>query len=144
MAAEKKQDEDIRKFEEIGTHPAANHNAIAEALAFQEGIGIERKAARLRYLRDRWMRRLQGQKRVRIHTSFDPAMSGAIGNVQLEGVDTAKLAQYLWERRRIIVVAILRDEFQGLRVTPNLYTTTAEIDLFAEEMERVMATGLPA
>jgi selenocysteine lyase/cysteine desulfurase len=59
-------------------------------------------------------------------------------------VDTAKLAQYLWERRRIIVVAILRDEFQGLRVTPNLYTTTAEIDLFAEEMERVMATGLPA
>ena len=49
---------DIRKFEEIGTHPAANHNAIAEALAFHEGIGIERKAARLRYLRDRWATRL--------------------------------------------------------------------------------------
>ncbi len=46
--------DDIRKFEEIGTHPAANHNAIAEALAFHDGIGIERKAARLRYLRDRW------------------------------------------------------------------------------------------
>ena len=49
---------DIRKFEEIGTHPAANHNAIAEALTFHEGIGIERKAARLRYLRDRWAKRL--------------------------------------------------------------------------------------
>ena len=35
---------DIRKFEEIGTHPAANHNAIAEALTFHEGIGSERKA----------------------------------------------------------------------------------------------------
>ena len=52
---------DIRKFEEIGTHPAANHNAIAEALAFHEGIGIERKAARLRYLRDRWATRLATQ-----------------------------------------------------------------------------------
>ena len=144
MAAPKEMEADIRKFEEIGTHPAANHNAIAEALAFQEGIGIERKAARLRYLRDRWMRRLHGQKGVRIHTSFDPAMSGAIGNVQLEGVDTAKLARHLWDRRRIIVVPILHEEFQGLRVTPNLYTTTQEVDVFAEEMETVVAKGIPA
>src|SRR4029079_460727 len=49
---------DIRKFEEIGTHPAANHNAIAEALSFHEGMGIERKSARLRYLRNRWANRL--------------------------------------------------------------------------------------
>ncbi len=47
----------IRKFEEIGTHPAANHNAIAEALAFHQAIGVERKAARLRYLNDRWATR---------------------------------------------------------------------------------------
>ncbi|HSB62276.1 MAG TPA: aminotransferase class V-fold PLP-dependent enzyme [Vicinamibacteria bacterium] len=144
MAAPKEMEGDVRKFEEIGTHPAANHNAIAEALAFQEGIGIERKAARLRYLRDRWMRRLHGQKGVRIHTSFDPGMSGAIGNVQVEGADTAKLAQHLWDRRRIIVVPILHEEFQGLRVTPNLYTTLEEVDVFAEEMERIVARGLPA
>ena len=51
-------DENIRKYEEIGTHPAANHNAIAVALAFHRGIGVERKAARLRYLRNRWAKRL--------------------------------------------------------------------------------------
>ena len=68
MAAESKQDADIRKFEEIGTHPAANHNAIAEALTFHEGIGIERKAARLRYLKDPWARRLEAQKGVRVLT----------------------------------------------------------------------------
>src|ERR1700682_603239 len=62
MAAEKKQDEDIRKFEEIGTHPAANHNAISEALTFHEGIGSERKAARLRYLKDTRARRLEPRK----------------------------------------------------------------------------------
>jgi selenocysteine lyase/cysteine desulfurase len=135
---------DIRKFEEIGTHPAANHNAIAEALAFHHGIGGERKLARLRHLRDRWMKRLAGQRGVKIHTSFDPAMSGAIGNVAIEAVDTKKLADHLWERRRIIVVPILHAEFQGLRVTPNVYTTLAEVDTFAEEMERVIARGLPA
>src|SRR6266542_5500780 len=59
---------DIRKFEEIGTHPAANHNAIAEALSFHEGMGIERKSARLRYLRNRWAARLQKTGRFKIHT----------------------------------------------------------------------------
>ena len=143
MAAEKRQDEDIRKFEEIGTHPAAGHNAIAEALVFHHGIGIERKAARLRYLRDRWMKRLHRQPRVRVHTSFDPAMSCGIGNVQLEGVDTQKLGKHLFDTRRIIVVPIKHDEFEGLRITPCVYTTTDEIDLFAEAMEQVIARGLP-
>jgi selenocysteine lyase/cysteine desulfurase len=144
MAAPREMDDDIRKFEEIGTHPAANHNAIAEALTFTEGIGIERKAARLRHLRDRWMKRLAGQKGVKIHTSFDPQMSCAIGNVGLEGVDAAKLAQRLWTKRRIIVAPILHEEFNGLRVTPNVYTTPQEIDAFADEMEHVIAKGLPA
>src|SRR3954469_16171517 len=58
---------DIRKFEEIGTHPAANHNAIAEALGFHEGIGSERKAARLRYLRDRWVKRLVATGHFKVH-----------------------------------------------------------------------------
>ncbi len=142
MAAPPEMDEDIRKFEEIGTHPAANHNAIAEALAFHEGIGAERKIARLRYVRDRWMRRLDGQKGVRILTSYDPRMSGAIANVGLEGVEPGKLAAHLWDRRRIIVTPIVHPEFQGLRVTPNVYTTLAEVDAFADEMERVIVRGL--
>jgi selenocysteine lyase/cysteine desulfurase len=144
MPAPEKMDADIRKFEEIGTHPAANHNAIAEALAFSEAIGVDRKAARLRYLRDRWMRRLATQPGFKIHTSFDPAMSCAIGLVQVEGVDTPKLAQHLFDKRRIIVVPIVHEEFQGLRVTPNVYTRLDEVDLFAEEMEAVRAKGLPA
>ena len=144
MAAPPEMTDDIRKFEEIGTHPAANHNAIAEALTFHQGLGAERKAARLRYLRDRWMRRLADGKGVRLHTSFDPAMGCAIGNIGLAGVHSEQLAEHLWNRRRIIVTPILHDEFQGLRITPNVYTTLGEVDAFAEEMERVIAKGLPA
>jgi selenocysteine lyase/cysteine desulfurase len=144
FAAEKKQDADIRKFEEIGTHPAANHNAIAEALTFHRGIGIERKAARLRYLRDRFLRRLAASPRVRVHTSFDPKMSCGIGNLQLLGVDSVALAKHLFDAHRIIVVPIKHDEFEGLRVTPCVYTTLDEVDRFAEAIEGVIAKGLPA
>jgi selenocysteine lyase/cysteine desulfurase len=144
MAAEKKQDEDIRKFEEIGTHPAANHNAIAEALVFHHGIGAARKAARLRYLRDRFLRRLAASPRVRVHTSFDPAMSCGIGNLQVEGIGSVALAKHLFDKHRIIVVPIMHAEFEGLRVTPCVYTTTDEVDRFAEAVEQVIAKGLPA
>ncbi len=81
--------DNIRKFEEIGTHPAATALSVAEALVFQETIGMPRKAARLRYLRLRWAERLKTQARFRIHTSFDPAQSGAIGTVGIEGLTPA-------------------------------------------------------
>ncbi|HQZ15378.1 MAG TPA: aminotransferase class V-fold PLP-dependent enzyme [Vicinamibacteria bacterium] len=144
MAAEAKQDEDIRKYEEIGTHPAANHNAIAEAIVFHRGIGVERKAARFRYLRDRWMKRLAANPKFVINTSFDPLMSCAIGNVGIRDIDTGKLQAHLWAKKRIFTVAIVHAEYQGLRITPNVYTTLEEIDAFADEMERVAAKGLPA
>jgi isopenicillin-N epimerase len=144
MAAEEKQDADIRKFEEIGTHPAANHNAIAEALTFHEGIGIERKAARLRYLKERWARRLDGQKGVRILTPYDRKQSCGLATISVEGVDPNKLAAHLWERCRILVTPILHQEFSGIRVTPNVYTTLAEIDFFCEAMEKVIRFGLPS
>ena len=136
------QTDNIRKFEEIGTHPAANHNAIVEALNFHEGIGAERKAARLRYLRDRWANRLARQPKFKIHTSMDPAQSCAIANVQIVGVPTAKVVSRLWDRWRIIATPIVHEEFEGLRVTPNVYTTLEEIDTFAAAMEQIAEKGV--
>ena len=144
MAAPPAMDENIRKYEEIGTHPAANHNAIAVALAFHRGIGVERKAARLRWLRDRWARRLlAASDRVRVLTPLDdPRQSGGIGLVRVEGLDTAKLHAWLWTKHRIITTPILHAEFDGLRVTPNVYTTTDEVDRFAEIVEGAIAKGI--
>jgi selenocysteine lyase/cysteine desulfurase len=143
MAAPAEMSGNIRKFEEIGTHPAANHNAVAEALTFHEGLGGAVKAARLRLLRDRWMRRLEGKPGVTLRTSFDPAQGCALANVAVAGIDPAALAAHLWTRRRILVTPIDHAEVPGIRVTPNVYTTLDEVDQFAEEMERVIASGLP-
>jgi selenocysteine lyase/cysteine desulfurase len=133
--------DNIRKFEEIGTHPAANHNAIAEALTFHEGIGIERKAARLRYLRNRWADRLGNNRGFRIHTNLDPAHSCAIGNVQTLGVPTGQVVAQLWEKWRIIATPIVHPEYEGLRVTPNVYTTLEEVDTFIAAMEQLAAAA---
>jgi selenocysteine lyase/cysteine desulfurase len=133
---------DIRKFEEIGTHPAANHNAIAEAMTFHQGIGIERKAARLRYLRDRWARRLAANPRFKLQTNLDPAHSCAIATVQITGVPTPKLVARLWEKWRIIATPIVHAEYEGARITPNVYTTLEEIDTFAAAMEQIAAKGV--
>lgn len=135
---------DIRKFEEIGTHPAATHNAIAEAIAFHDAIGVERKAARLRYLRDRWARRLEGRPNVKLNTDLDPAVSAGIANVRLVNVESGALTSHLWERHRILVTPIKHADFEGIRVTPNIYTTLDEIDTFTGIMTALAERGLPS
>jgi isopenicillin-N epimerase len=130
--------DNIRKFEEVGTHPAANHNAIGEALAFHQAIGTERKAARLRYLNDRWAKRVEKLPGVKILNSREPNQAWGLFNVSLEGVDAPKAYEFLWTKYRIITAAIKRDDYQGLRVTPNIYTTLGEVDTFASAIEDLM------
>jgi isopenicillin-N epimerase len=142
MAATPEQDANIRKFEEIGTHPAANHNAIAEALTFHELIGAERKAARLRYLRSRWAERLIDEPKVRFHTNLAPEHSCGLTTVEVQGIAPADLAAWLWEKHRIFVTTIEHEQFQGIRVTPNVYTTLDEVDRFAEAMRSAARHGI--
>lgn len=135
MAATKEQENDIRKYEEIGTHPAANHNAIALALAFHRGIGADRKIARLRWLRDRWAKRLLAESdRVRVLTPLDSPWSGGLCLFAVDGMDMPKLGAWLMSQHRIVTTPITHPEFSGIRITPNVYTTRDEVDLFAEKV----------
>ena len=144
MAAESKQAGDIRKFEEIGTHSAAPKLAIGEALLFHNGIGGKRKEARLRYLSRYWMNRLKDVPKVRFNTSFDPAQSCAIANVNIEGTNPSAIGSYLFDKHRIFTTPIIHEEFQGIRITPNVYTTLGELDRFSNVMEAIARKGLPA
>jgi isopenicillin-N epimerase len=142
MGPERSLRDDIRKFEQIGTHPASQRNAITEALTFHESIGVERKAARFRYLRQRWSERLRGLNGVKMLHSEDPEQSCAIGFISMDGIDPVKLVGYLFNKHRIwTTVVVTPGEYQGLRVTPNVYTTLEEIDTFADVMEMVIKRG---
>ncbi len=142
MAASKEQDDNIRKFEEIGTHPAANYLAIGEALTFHQGMGGRRKQARLIYLRDHWANRLVEQDRVRLHTSLEPGFACGIATVEIDGIDPGELCDWLWKEHRILTTPIVHDEFQGIRVSPSVYTTLPELDRFCDAMEHAIRHGL--
>src|SRR3954471_20488473 len=107
MPANQSQDNDIRKFEEIGTHPAAMHNGILQALDFYNNIGAERKYARLRYLKSRWADRLSKVSGVTLLVKADdPQLSGAFATVQCDGVEPGKMVSALMDKYKIFTVPI--------------------------------------
>jgi isopenicillin-N epimerase len=150
QAAPEQQDNDIRKFEAIGTHPWAIRAALGEALAYHQAIGAERKAARLRYLTLRWANALKKHPRVKVLTDLsEPAQAWAVAGVFIEGIDVRSLAKFLRDKYRIISVPLVGGappnqvfDYQALRVSPNIYTTLEEIDTFVEAMEDAVKNGV--
>ena len=52
---------------------------------------------------------------------------------------TPKVVARLWEQWRIIATPIVHAEYEGVRITPNVYTTLEEMDTFAGAMEEICA-----
>jgi len=152
QAAPEQQDNDIRKFEAIGTHPWAIRAALGEALAFHQAIGGERKAARLRYLTLRWANALKVHPRIKILSNLgEPAETWGVAAVNIEGTDVRDLARFLMDQYRIIAVPLVGGappnqvfDYQALRVSPNVYTTLEEIDTFVEAMEAALKNDVPS
>ncbi len=143
MASESANKNDIRKYEEIGTHSAAMRLAIGEAILFHNAIGGKRKEERLRYLSRYWMNNLKSIPKVGFNTSFDPKQSCAIANFKIEGIDPVALGSYLMSKHKIFTTPIVHAEFSGIRITPNVYTTLWELDRFSEIVADVARKGLP-
>jgi selenocysteine lyase/cysteine desulfurase len=152
QAAPEQQDNDIRKFEAIGTHPWAIRAALGEALAFHQAIGAERKAARFRYLTLRWANALKVHPRIKILSNIgEPAEVWAVAAVNIDGIDVRSLNKFLMDKYRIVTVPLVGSappnqvyDYQALRISPNIYTTLEEIDTFVTAMEDAMKNGVPA
>ena len=150
QAVPERQVADIRKFEAIGTHPAGARAAIAEALAFHQAIGADRKAARLRYLTARWANAVKQNPRVRILTNLgEPKQAWGLAMVGIDGIDARDLSTFMFDKYRIIINAVVREKapeqtvaYNGLRVTPNVYSTLEEIDTFVMAMEDALKNGV--
>ena len=143
MASEDRNRNDIRKYEEIGTHSAAMRLAIGEAILFHNAVGGKRKEERLRYLSRYWMNNLKAIPKAGFNTSFDPKQSCAIANFKINGVDPVALGGYLMSKHKIFTTPIVHDEFTGIRITPNVYTTLWELDRFCNVVSDVAKKGLP-
>jgi selenocysteine lyase/cysteine desulfurase len=129
--------DDIRKLNHTGTHPVHTDLTIERALKFHEMIGSARKEARLRYLQRYWTRQARGMKNIVMNTPEDPKRSCAIANVGVQGLAPNDLARILLEKYKVYTVAINGAGVRGVRVTPQVYTSTAELDTFVRALKEL-------
>ena len=132
-------DTDIRKLNHTGTHPVHTDLAIEHAIAFHDSIGIQRKEARLRYLKNYWTSRVRDVPNIVMNTPRDTRRSCAIANVGIRGMPPATLAKALLDTYRVWTVAIDSANVHGVRITPQLFTTTGELDTFVRALNTLAA-----
>jgi selenocysteine lyase/cysteine desulfurase len=132
-------DDDIRKLNHTGTHPAHTDLAIENAIAFHNEIGSARKEARLRYLKNYWVSKVRDIRNVVLYTPRDPSRSCAIANVGIKGMRAGDLSKTLMEKYGIWTVGIDRPStgVNGARITPHLFTTTRELDSFVAAIKEL-------
>ena len=137
--------DDIRKFEHVGTQPEALKLAVGEAITFHNGLGGANKQERLRYLRDYWAKKLEKLRGVRILTSYSPEQSCGIGTFTVDHIDIPKLSEVLFEKHKIYTISVgIPKDTVGIRMTPSVYTTLRELDIFIEAVDHYITNGLPS
>ncbi len=130
-------DDDIRKLNHTGTHPAHTDLAINDAIDFHNTIGIQRKEARLRYLQRYWTDKVRGVPNIVLNTPKEVERSCAIANVGIANMLPAELSRALLDKYRVWTVAINNAGVRGVRVTPQLFTTTKELDRFVGALQEL-------
>ena len=116
---------------------------MGEALTFHQALQSARKEARLVYLRNYWAERLLEHDRVSLNTSLKPGLACGIANVHVDGIATNDLQSHLWRDHKIYTTPINHEEFNGLRISPSVYTTLEELDRFVEAVEGALRNGVP-
>jgi len=137
LAAPDSESDDIRKFEHLGTRSFAIEQAIGQAVDFHHMIGSERKEKRLHFLKNYWIDRVKDLPRVHIHTSQHPAFACAIAMFSIEGIEPRKIGDGLFRDYKVHTVPIVWENISGVRVTPNVYTTTRDLDVLVQAIREM-------
>ena len=130
---------DIKRLSHLGTHPVHAHLAISSSIEFYKKMGPENKLARLRYLQNYWTSRVRNIAGVLMNTPKDPARNCAIANVGIKGIPAPDLAKKLLDQYGIYTVAIDNSNVHGCRITANVFTSTAELDVLVKAIKEMAA-----
>lgn len=134
------EDDNIMKLEHLGTRPCSDQNGIIPAVDFNLEIGKEEKSKRLKFLQMRWATELKDHKNIILNTPLGEGQSFGIANVGVKSLQPSELADKLFDEHDIFTVPIDDDRgIRGIRVSPNLYSTTEDIDKFIEAMLTIAA-----
>ena len=128
---------DIKRLNHIGTHPVHTDLAISNSIDYIKWIGMERKENRMRFLQRYWSDKLRNIKNVVVNTPIDMQRSCGIGNVGLTNMSPSKMENILFDKYNIFTVAIDYANVKGCRISPNIFTTTEELDIFVKAVKEM-------
>ena len=128
---------DIKRLIHIGTHPVHTDLAISNSIDYIKWIGMERKENRMRFLQRYWSDQLRNIKNVVVNTPIDMQRSCGIGNVGLTNMSPSKMENILFDKYNIFTVAIDYANVKGCRISPNIFTTTEELDIFVKAVKEM-------
>ena len=131
---------DIKRLNHIGTHPVHTDLAISNSIDYIKWIGIRKKEERMRFLQRYWSDKLRGFKNVIVNTPEDNHRSCGIGNVGLTNMSPSDMAKTLFKNYKIFTVAIDYANVKGCRISPNIFTTTSELDTFVNAVKEMANT----
>lgn len=129
--------DDITRLNHTGTHPVHTDLTVADAIDFYNMVGAERKEARLRYLKDYWISRVKDLPHIVINTPFEPSRSCGIGNVGISSMKPEVMGKTLFEKYHIYTAPIDGAGVHGCRITPNIYTTSGELDVLVKALHEM-------
>ncbi len=125
----------IKRLNHTGTHPVYTDLTIPDSIAYYQMIGPAKKEARLRYLQQYWTSQVKDNPNIILNTPTEDQRACAISNVGIKGIKPVVLAERLMKEFKIFTVAIDYANVHGCRITPNLYTTTKELDVFVQALK---------
>jgi len=137
LSANEPDGSDIRKFESLGTRSFPSEMAIASALDFHNVITTKRKQQRLHFLKHYWLDQVKDMRGVYLNTSLKPQFSGALSNFGIEGMEPSEIENELFNKHKIHTVAIVWENIKGVRVTPNIYTSTRDLDILVDGIKKI-------
>ncbi|MDB4192516.1 aminotransferase class V-fold PLP-dependent enzyme, partial [Flavobacteriaceae bacterium] len=128
---------DIARLNHVGTHPVYHDLSIENAIEYYAMLGAERKEARLRYLQEYWSSKVRTHPNIVVNTPKESFRACGIANVGLKNLKPQELAKQLMDRYQIFTVAIDYANVQGCRISPNVFTTTQELDVFVKALQEL-------
>ena len=137
LAEGERKPDDISRLNHIGTHPAHTDLTISDAIDFYNIIGVERKEARLRFLKNYWTSKVRDLPNVILNTPADLTRSCGIANVGLKSMKPSELGDILFSKYTIYTAPIDGAGVHGCRITPNVYTTTADLDVLVKALSEL-------
>jgi selenocysteine lyase/cysteine desulfurase len=135
--------DNIRKFESLGTRSFASEMAIGNAIDFHQAIGMPRKEARLRYLKDYWCNKVKDIPKVKLYTSLKPQYSCTMANFAVEGWTAGQINSKLYDDHKVFTVGIEYEKVNGVRVSPNVFTSLDELDRLVDGIKAIASSEPP-